>query len=307
MSADDVQAQDDPPPQGSDLVPWQEGAKGFGATIVTGGGSILAGMGKFLWDLPISPVDVVFGTKYSYASESIDQARAAGASPSDMYKEIGRNAITFGGRSLDQAWEEWNRTGDPTQFQQASGTFLIGAVGGERRRECRECPHSANSVGPCGSDPRRDLASTPTAEPATAPPAAEAVAPNNRGVWELGPGPRGEAIEGRLGQNLPQNFPTIDRFENGVATSIKSMDLSGSSYLDPANITRVGQGYIDKVAGFQGRNWAGTNIRPGDVTGRGLDLAVPPGTATPGQQQALQGLIGYGKQRGVNVRIVEIQ
>jgi hypothetical protein len=38
-----------------------------------------------------------------------------------------------------------------------------------------------------------------------------------------------------------------------------------------------------------------------------LDLAVPPGIATPGQQQALEGLIEYGKRRGVNVRIVEIQ
>ena len=135
---------------------------------------------------------------------------------------------------------------------------------------------------------------------------AEEAAPS-RGVWDQGPGPRGEAIEARLGQNLPQNYPTIDRFENGVATSIKSMDLANPTYLNPANITRLGEDYIDKVAAFQGRNWAGVNIRPGDITGRGLDLAVPPATATPAQLQALQGLVNYGAQHGVNVTIVEIE
>ena len=224
-----------------------------------------------------------------------------------MYKEIGRNAITFGGRSLDQAWEEWNRTGDPTQFQQASGTFLIGALGAKgvesvanariQRIQSARAAATRAETSPVGANRRTRNCTT----------SSRSCRSKQSGSLGTRPWPRGEAIEGRLGQNLPQNFPTIDRFENGVATSIKSMDLSGSSYLDPANITRVGQGYIDKVAGFQGRNWAGTNIRPGDVTGRGLDLAVPPGTATPGQQQALQGLIGYGKQRGVNVRIVEIQ
>ena len=125
-----VQAQDETAPQGSDLVPWHEGAKQFGASLLTGGGNILAGIGKTVWDVPTAPVDVFFGTKYSYASQSIDQAIAAGATPSDMYKEMGRNAITFGGRSLDQAWEEWDKTGDPSQFQQASGSFFIGALGG---------------------------------------------------------------------------------------------------------------------------------------------------------------------------------
>ncbi len=123
------------------------------------------------------------------------------------------------------------------------------------------------------------------------------------GAWDLHPFQRGRVIEQQLGQNLPRNFPTIDRFQNGVATSVKSMDLVAPTYANAGNITSTGRGYIDSVAGFQGRNWAGVNIRPGDITARGLDLAVPAG-ATQTQQQALQGLITYGTQNGVTVRIV---
>ena len=48
-------------------------------------------------------------------------------------------------------------------------------------------------------------------------------------VWSMGPGPRGLEIESRLGGNLPPGFPKIDHFENGVAKSIKSIDLNTPS------------------------------------------------------------------------------
>ena len=118
-------------------------------------------------------------------------------------------------------------------------------------------------------------------------------------------GPRGEAIEVALGKNLPGNYPVIDKFENGVATSIKSMDLSSKTYSNPGEIGRIGQGYIDKVADFQGARWDRVNIAPGDITGRALDLAVPPG-ATEAQQSALQGLMEYGENAGVKVRIITV-
>ncbi|SCL34140.1 RHS repeat-associated core domain-containing protein [Micromonospora pallida] len=47
-------------------------------------------------------------------------------------------------------------------------------------------------------------------------------------AWKLNQFARGLAIEAKLGGNLPKNFPTIDKFANGVATSIKSMDLGRS-------------------------------------------------------------------------------
>jgi filamentous hemagglutinin len=127
-----------------------------------------------------------------------------------------------------------------------------------------------------------------------------------RGVRDLDPWERGVVIEKQLGQNLPSNFPVIDRFDNGLVTSIKSMDLAAQSYQDASGILRVGEEYVDAVARFQGRNWAGVNIRQIDITARGLDLAIPAG-ATPTQQQALQNLITYGRIKGVTVRLVVVE
>lgn len=70
-------------------------------------------------------------------------------------------------------------------------------------------------------------------------------------------------------------------------------------------VATMGRGYVDSVADFQGKKWGGVDIKPGDITARGLDLAVPAG-ATAAQQQALQSLITYGAQNGVTVRIVVV-
>jgi hypothetical protein len=73
------------------------------------------------------------------------------------------------------------------------------------------------------------------------------------GVWKLPATQRGLVIENALGKNLPGNFPVIDRFVNGTATSIKSIDLSAKSYQSMTTLNRTVTGYIDKVAAFQGR------------------------------------------------------
>lgn len=63
---------------------------------------------------------------------------------------------------------------------------------------------------------------------------------------------RGEMIERQLGQNLHKNFPVIDRFQDGIATSIKSIDLNSATYQNPAKLTSVLTRYVDKVAEFKG-------------------------------------------------------
>ncbi|MBI2804715.1 MAG: hypothetical protein HYX68_06985 [Planctomycetes bacterium] len=113
-------------------------------------------------------------------------------------------------------------------------------------------------------------------------------------------------IETILRQNLPQNFPTIDRFENGIATSIKSMNLADATYQIPANITNSGRGYIDTVARFQGGQTGTTRITGLMIRQRALDLAVPL-VGTAAQRRALRGLVDYGRERGVIVTIVEIE
>jgi filamentous hemagglutinin len=123
------------------------------------------------------------------------------------------------------------------------------------------------------------------------------------GVWKLNPFQRGQQVEQALGHNLPSNFPVIDRFESGLATSIKSLDLNAAAYQNTSTLNRTLNGYVDTMAGFQGRTWAGVRIRPQDITGRALDLAVPH-SGSAAQQVIINQTVTYGASRGVTVNII---
>jgi LysM repeat protein len=125
----------------------------------------------------------------------------------------------------------------------------------------------------------------------------------NSGVWRFDPFRRGQQIEQAFGHNLPNNFPTIDRFNNGLATSIKSLDLDAASYQGTSTLNRMLTGYVDKVAGFQGRTWAGVRIRSQDVTGRALDLVIPH-SGSAAQQAIISQSVKYGASRGVTVNVI---
>lgn len=129
-------------------------------------------------------------------------------------------------------------------------------------------------------------------------------------VWQLNPYDRGVAIENMLGRssNLVQNFPVIDRFQNGVATSIKSLDLGAKSYQNVSTLTRTVQGYVDTLANWQGQPtfWGGVRIFPNQITARVLELAIPT-NATQAQLSALQQIQQNALNVGVNVQIIPIQ
>ncbi|RWX44233.1 RHS repeat-associated core domain-containing protein [Candidatus Electrothrix aarhusensis] len=122
-------------------------------------------------------------------------------------------------------------------------------------------------------------------------------------VWRLNPFKRGKELEKIVGQNLPDNYPVIDKFKDGIATSIKSLDVNAKSYQTNSTLMRTVKGYIDKAKAFQGRKWAGANIKPHEISGRALDLIIPSG-GNSAQKDILQRLIKYGKDVGVKVNVL---
>ena len=119
-------------------------------------------------------------------------------------------------------------------------------------------------------------------------------------IWEMNPFARGRVIEEAMGANLPSNFPTIDRFANGVATSIKSMDLGAATYQNAAALTRTVNGYVDSVASFGGRTWAGVTVDGSQVAARQLQLVVPR-AGTAAQEAALNAAVERAQGMGVEV------
>ena len=130
--------------------------------------------------------------------------------------------------------------------------------------------------------------------------------PKSRGVWDQPPAVRGEIIERRLGHNVPPGFKTIDRFENGVATSIKSIDLTAESYKNTDRVTSRVKTCIDEVAAYRGADRGVLRIKPKEIKGRELLVAIPPGSPKA-QRDALTALSDYARQKQVVLKVVEVQ
>lgn len=130
----------------------------------------------------------------------------------------------------------------------------------------------------------------------------------NSNVWSLRPFERGVEIENFLGRNLVQNFPTIDRFVRGTATSIKTLDLNAKTYQNANRLQSTVQGYIDGLANWTGQltPHGGVTISPSQITGRVVELGIPVG-AKPDQVQVLQNLQQYAQNVGVRLDIIVVK
>lgn len=91
---------------------------------------------------------------------------------------------------------------------------------------------------------------------------------------------RGLAIERALGGNLPKNFKTIDKLVDGVATSIKSVDLTATSYNKGNGLLSTLKGYVNKLDNFTNYALDGVQVREGiEYTSKALEVAIEPGKA----------------------------
>ncbi len=94
-------------------------------------------------------------------------------------------------------------------------------------------------------------------------------------VWLDGNFARGRELSEIFGRNLPSNFPTIAKFKNGRAVSITSIDPTSTTYLQPRNLRRRIVERIEKIAEFEGANWAGVDISLNDIKAREVLIIFP--------------------------------
>jgi len=104
-------------------------------------------------------------------------------------------------------------------------------------------------------------------------------------VWKLGNFARGIAIETALGKNLASGFPVIDKFVRGVATSIKSIDLTAKTYQNAEKLAKTLSDYVDKVASFKGAKLGQDVVEQSAIKARELEVAIPPGSMSAAQQK----------------------
>lgn len=117
-------------------------------------------------------------------------------------------------------------------------------------------------------------------------------------AWKLGWAARGRYFENRLGRNLHPNFPTIDKISDGIATSIKSIDLNAATYQIPNSLRYRLNKWVDEVESFNGGQWGGNEVKETAIAGRTISIAIPKGSMT-GEQRAVFNEI---RERARNLR-----
>jgi hypothetical protein len=108
-------------------------------------------------------------------------------------------------------------------------------------------------------------------------------------AWTYGWARRGQYFDQLLRDgSLPALFRTIDNFTDGVATSIKSIDLNAATYQDAARLTYRLNHYVDDLGDYEGGEMLETNVKLLNITDRVLNLVVPTGSMTATQRAAIE-------------------
>jgi hypothetical protein len=125
-------------------------------------------------------------------------------------------------------------------------------------------------------------------------------------VWRLGWAARGWAIEPYfIGKRaLPDNFPVIDQFKGGIATSIKSIDLAAASYQNMDTLTNRLNRYVDLVAAFNGAEFGGSKVHAWQIVSRELKLVIPSRGASIVQRSAIAAAAARARRAGVRLAVI---
>ncbi len=129
----------------------------------------------------------------------------------------------------------------------------------------------------------------------------------NESLWSPGNVSRGRDYEELNGANIGGNYPVIDDFRNGVATSFKTIDLRSPSYQTSIQVTQAVSRYVNKLNGFAGRKWGNGICAPeGQIRVRVLDIGIPLESASKEQQRGLREASAYARSKGISVLIKEV-
>jgi hypothetical protein len=107
-------------------------------------------------------------------------------------------------------------------------------------------------------------------------------------VWKYGWARRGREIHDQFSDgSLHPNFPVVDNFTpNGVATSIKSIDLTAATYQNDISLKYRLDAYVDMISEFEGAEFATNAVK--NVESRVLQLVIPKGSMTDAQQAIIE-------------------
>lgn len=124
-------------------------------------------------------------------------------------------------------------------------------------------------------------------------------------IWNWSNIKRGREIQRLQGANLPYNFPTVAKYENGTATSIKSLNIDKAYYRDSGNLKLKLVTYINKLDEFNGGKSGSISIERYQILKKELLLVIPETEVLPNQQQTLEECIQIARNKGISMKIIK--
>ena len=136
------------------------------------------------------------------------------------------------------------------------------------------------------------------------------------GVWAMKAFDRGYEIEKALG-GMANNFPVIDKYVKSQCragimwlssvTSIKSIDITASSYKSGNTMKNLLKKYVDDLAAFKGKSYKDTYYQLESCGNKILEIAIPPVEMTSNQAKVFKEIKEYATEKGIELitRIVE--
>lgn len=111
--------------------------------------------------------------------------------------------------------------------------------------------------------------------------------------WPEAPVIRGNMIDDALGNNLGSNFPVVDKLDDRILTSIKSIDTTAATYQDGAKLYNKLVRDIRELDAFTSQYWNGVNVTIDDYSTKALEVAIPYENISVQQMQAFEATKAY--------------
>ncbi len=124
-------------------------------------------------------------------------------------------------------------------------------------------------------------------------------------VWDMTNIKRGQAIRKLQGANLPFNFPTVASFNNGTATSIKSLNIDELYYKDAVSLEKKIASYVKKLEEFSGGSCGDVSINQNEMLNKELVLIIPETELSEEQQIVVDRCIQRAEARGIDLKVIK--
>lgn len=129
-------------------------------------------------------------------------------------------------------------------------------------------------------------------------------------IWLLDNFSRGQEIRRMMGGNLPYDFPVIASFADGIAVSVKSMDLTAPTYQEPQAVINEISQQTEMLADFQGavyvRPEQRIEISAEAIIRRKLILVIPANCSQPWLETVLSDLKRQAAGQSVELETVRL-